>query len=50
MLDNRVSLRYNEVRGRTEIHWLSQGPVLILVSIHTGQFSIALHDSPCEHI
>lgn len=49
MLDNRVSLRYNEVRGRTEIHWLSQGPVLILVSIHTGQFSIALHDSPCVH-
>ena len=28
MLDSRVSLRYNEVRGRTEIHWLSQGPVL----------------------
>ena len=25
MLDARVSLRYNEVRGRTEIHWLSQG-------------------------
>ena len=25
MLDNRVLLRYNEVRGRTEIHWLSQG-------------------------
>ena len=25
MLGNRVSLRYNEVRGRTEIHWLSQG-------------------------
>ena len=28
MLDSRVSLRYNEVRGRTEIHWLSQGPVI----------------------
>ena len=28
MLDNRVSLRYNEVRGRTEIHWLSAGPVI----------------------
>ena len=28
MLDSRVSLRYNEVRGRTEIHWLSAGPVL----------------------
>ena len=28
MLDSRVALRYNEVRGRTEIHWLSQGPVL----------------------
>ena len=25
MLDSRVLLRYNEVRGRTEIHWLSQG-------------------------
>lgn len=47
MLDNRVSLRYNEVRGRTEIHWLSQGPVLILVSIHTGQFSMSLNDITC---
>ena len=28
MLDRRVSLRYNEVRGRTEIHWLSTGPVI----------------------
>ena len=28
MLDARVSLRYNEVRGRTEIHWLSQGLVI----------------------
>ena len=28
MLDSRVSLRYNEVRGRTEIHWLSQGPTI----------------------
>ena len=28
MLDTRVSLRYNEVRGRTEIHWRSAGPVL----------------------
>ena len=28
MLDSRVSLRYNEVRGRTEVHWLSAGPVL----------------------
>ncbi len=28
MLDCRVSLRYNEVRGRTEIHWLSAGPVI----------------------
>ena len=28
MLDRRVSLRYNEVRGRTEIHWLSAGPVI----------------------
>ena len=28
MLDARVMLRYNEVRGRTEVHWLSQGPVL----------------------
>ena len=25
MLGGRVMLRYNEVRGRTEIHWLSQG-------------------------
>ena len=28
MLSERVLLRYNEVRGRTEIHWLSQGPVI----------------------
>ena len=28
MLDSRVSLRYNEVRGRAEIHWLSAGPVI----------------------
>ncbi len=28
MLDKRVMLRYNEVRGRTEIHWLSAGPVI----------------------
>ena len=28
MLDSRVLLRYNEVRGRTEVHWLSQGPVI----------------------
>ena len=26
MLANRVSLRYNEVRGRTEIHYYSRGP------------------------
>lgn len=26
MLDARVSLRYNEVRGRTEVHYYSQGP------------------------
>ena len=28
MLDSRVSLRYNEVRGRPEIHWLSAGPTI----------------------
>jgi predicted P-loop ATPase len=28
MLDNRVSLRYNEVRGRPEIRRLSRGPVI----------------------
>ena len=28
MLDSRVSLRYNEVRGRAELHWLSAGPVI----------------------
>ena len=28
MLDSRVWLRYNEVRGRPEIHWLSKGPVI----------------------
>ena len=28
MLDERVLLRYNEVRGRTEIHYLSKGPVI----------------------
>ena len=27
-LDGRVMLRYNEVRGRTEVHWLSQGLVI----------------------
>ena len=28
MLSERVMLRYNEVRGQTEIHWLSAEPVL----------------------
>ena len=28
MLSERVMLRYNEVRGRTEVHYLSAGPVL----------------------
>ena len=28
MLDSRVLLRYNEVRHRTEVHWLSKGPVI----------------------
>ena len=28
MLSQRVLLRYNEVRHRTEVHWLSQGPVI----------------------
>ena len=28
MLGERVLLRYNEVRHRTEVHWLSQGPVI----------------------
>ena len=28
MLSSRVLLRYNEVRHRTEVHWLSQGPVI----------------------
>ena len=28
MLSERVLLRYNEVRGRTEIHYLAQGPVI----------------------
>ena len=28
MLSERVMLRYNEVRGRTEIHYLSRGPVI----------------------
>ena len=28
MLDSRVLLRWNEVTGRTEIHYLSQGPVI----------------------
>ena len=28
MLADRVLLRYNEVRGRTEIHRLSQGPTI----------------------
>jgi len=27
-LSSKVMLRYNLVRGRTEIHWLSQEPVL----------------------
>ena len=26
MLDSRVSLRYNEVKGRTEVHYYSRGP------------------------
>ena len=28
MVSNRVLLRYNEVRRRTEVHWLSEGPVI----------------------
>ena len=28
MVSQRVLLRYNEVRHRTEVHWLSQGPVI----------------------
>ena len=28
MVSNRVMLRYNEVRRRTEVHWLSEGPVI----------------------
>ena len=28
MLDSRVSLRYNEVRQRTEVHYYSRGPVI----------------------
>ena len=28
MVSRRVLLRYNEVRHRTEVHWLSQGPVI----------------------
>ena len=28
MLSERVLLRYNDVRHRTELHWLSQGPVI----------------------
>ena len=28
MVSERVLLRYNEVRRRTEVHWLSEGPVI----------------------
>ena len=28
MVSNHVLLRYNEVRGLTEVHWLSEGPVI----------------------
>ena len=28
MVSRRVLLRYNEVRHRTEVHWLSEGPVI----------------------
>ena len=31
MLDSRVSLRYNEVRGRPEIHWLSATMALQMI-------------------
>ena len=34
MLADRVMLRYNEVRGRTEIHWLSQGLLQPRVRLH----------------
>ena len=27
-MGDRVMLRYNEVRRRTEVHWLSEGPVI----------------------
>ena len=38
MLDRKVSLRYNEVRGRTEIHWLSAGPVIKADEQHLKKF------------
>ena len=28
MVSERVLLRYNEVRRRTEVHWLSEGPII----------------------
>ena len=28
MVSNHVLLRYNEVRRRTEVHWLSEGPII----------------------
>ena len=32
MVSNHVLLRYNEVRGLTEVHWLSEGPVILQMS------------------
>ena len=41
MLGERVMLRYNEVRGRTEIHWLSQG--LTIGEDEQGLLDICCH-------
>ncbi|MBQ4387773.1 MAG: hypothetical protein II822_09250 [Prevotella sp.] len=51
MLGERVLLRYNEVRHRTEVHWLSQGPVIGedeqgLLTIFGGY--VAVHRSGVE--
>ena len=48
MLSERVMLRYNEVRGRTEVHWLSQG--LVIGENEQGLLTIFGGDGRRRHV
>ena len=49
MLDSRVSLRYNEVRRRTEIHYYSRGTSIVEneQGLHLILFTIPILNRPC---